>query len=458
MFKERIYKIWKQFTTQRVSVCLFFGLCSKNEYTKSESNSQRLLLITQRLWHCVQRTNIQNLKAIHNWWYAWCIFLPIVFKERIYKIWKQFTTTFISVFFGATLCSKNEYTKSESNSQRQTGVCWFFFNCVQRTNIQNLKAIHNWVYLMRCQVIIVFKERIYKIWKQFTTLFLCKLYLLLLCSKNEYTKSESNSQLSLPETFQWWIVFKERIYKIWKQFTTNQTSKPIFNNCVQRTNIQNLKAIHNSATGSIGNVTLCSKNEYTKSESNSQLDYRCGHNSRNCVQRTNIQNLKAIHNRKGFQTLDIFIVFKERIYKIWKQFTTLILTAFGSTLLCSKNEYTKSESNSQLIRDLKLPNKNCVQRTNIQNLKAIHNYLLNLHGICLLCSKNEYTKSESNSQHPKKFQHSRWNCVQRTNIQNLKAIHNKVTLYIGCIVLCSKNEYTKSESNSQQIRNKFCAN
>ena len=42
----------------------------------------------------------------------------------------------------------------------------------------------------------------------------------------------------------------------------------------------------------------------------------------------------------------------------------------------------------------------------------------------LLCSKNEYTKSESNSQHPKRFQNSRYYCVQRTNIQNLKAIHN----------------------------------
>ena len=35
-----------------------------------------------------------------------------------------------------------------------------------------------------------------------------------------------------------------------------------------------------------------------------------------CVQRTNIQNLKAIHNLgEDFATLDI-IVFKERIYKI----------------------------------------------------------------------------------------------------------------------------------------------
>ena len=41
-------------------------LCSKNEYTKSESNSQLQVVADFNLVHCVQRTNIQNLKAIHN--------------------------------------------------------------------------------------------------------------------------------------------------------------------------------------------------------------------------------------------------------------------------------------------------------------------------------------------------------------------------------------------------------
>ena len=35
-----------------------------------------------------------------------------------------------------------------------------------------------------------------------------------------------------------------------------------------------------------------------------------------CVQRTNIQNLKAIHNRNRIRIADNKIVFKERIYKI----------------------------------------------------------------------------------------------------------------------------------------------
>ena len=35
--------------------------------------------------------------------------------------------------------------------------------CVQRTNIQNLKAIHNFLYDTKKGGVIVFKERIYKI-------------------------------------------------------------------------------------------------------------------------------------------------------------------------------------------------------------------------------------------------------------------------------------------------------
>ena len=64
------------------------------------------------------------------------------------------------------------------------------------------------------------------------------------------------------------------------------------------------------------NKTLCSKNEYTKSESNSQPEVRCRLIRLNCVQRTNIQNLKAIHNRVVRAVHLAEIVFKERIYKI----------------------------------------------------------------------------------------------------------------------------------------------
>ena len=194
-----------------------------------------------------------------------------MFKERIYKIWKQFTTPFLCKSYLLLLCSKNEYTKSESNSQHPCRFVYSNVNCVQRTNIQNLKAIHNIIHCSSMLGEIVFKERIYKIWKQFTTdneqfLSDCKL-----CSKNEYTKSESNSQ------------------RFWNSVAS-------YGYCVQRTNIQNLKAIHNNPALMYARGVLCSKNEYTKSESNSQLAWRSEPLCLYCVQRTNIQNLKAIHN------------------------------------------------------------------------------------------------------------------------------------------------------------------
>ena len=68
--------------------------------------------------------------------------------------------------FGFTtykLCSKNEYTKSESNSQLRNSPLMLLTDCVQRTNIQNLKAIHNRVKKKGGVEWIVFKERIYKI-------------------------------------------------------------------------------------------------------------------------------------------------------------------------------------------------------------------------------------------------------------------------------------------------------
>ena len=170
MFKERIYKIWKQFTTQMERFRLPYLLCSKNEYTKSESNSQPLYSLVSKALHCVQRTNIQNLKAIHNYSGIRDYHDKIVFKERIYKIWKQFTTeevgdescvelcskneytksesnsqlSLVAVIQTHKLCSKNEYTKSESNSQLIACCLDLLVNCVQRTNIQNLKAIHNY--------------------------------------------------------------------------------------------------------------------------------------------------------------------------------------------------------------------------------------------------------------------------------------------------------------------------
>ena len=299
MFKERIYKIWKQFTT--------------------------LLTLLSAAHYCVQRTNIQNLKAIHNLKSKAGDMASIVFKERIYKIWKQFTTRPLEQANDQQLCSKNEYTKSESNSQHEVIDNGNLEHCVQRTNIQNLKAIHNF----------------------------------------------SNLELSFSP-----IVFKERIYKIWKQFTTTPSSTWRTAYCVQRTNIQNLKAIHNYQSCFQLIVSIVFKERIYKIWKQFTTDDVLLCLAADCVQRTNIQNLKAIHNSPVPPMAQHLIVFKERIYKIWKQFTTSTWIISCLSLLCSKNEYTKSESNSQPNAQTTGQILYCVQRKNIQNLKAIHNISL----------------------------------------------------------------------------------
>ena len=272
-------------------------MCSKNEDTKSESNSQLAIIALSLPVNCVQRTKIQNLKAIHN---------LVQIQAVLYS-----------------LCSKNEDTKSESNSQLYGGSIPPALYCVQRTKIQNLKAIHN----------------LAKRFKRTSRL----------CSKNEDTKSESNSQHHL-------FSFIFHSY------------------CVQRTKIQNLKAIHNKPSLRRTVLAIVFKERRYKIWKQFTTTQAFARIRKYCVQRTKIQNLKAIHNQViGYKSFDI-IVFKERRYKIWKQFTTKSLVIRVSISLCSKNEDTKSESNSQQSCLYRLWGFHCVQRTKIQNLKAIHNW------------------------------------------------------------------------------------
>ena len=198
---------------------------------------------------------------------------------------------------------------------------------------------------------------------------------------------------------------KTGIYKIWKQFTTIRKGECLPVHCVQRTNIQNLKAIHNGRRCREWRGTLCSKNEYTKSESNSQLTRLLKLTPFNCVQRTNIQNLKAIHNYHHFLS--------------------------QPDRLCSKNEYTKSESNSQRALCWRERETDCVQRTNIQNLKAIHNPFIHRSNDVDIVFKERIYKIWKQFTTAGMFDWTAEDCVQRTNIQNLKAIHNAIAIYWG---------------------------
>ena len=91
---------------------------SKNKDTNFESNSQLYGGGYVGGTGLYQRTKIQILKAIHNWFVAQRHAVCVYIKEQRYKFWKQFTTNLL-----ANLAVRRLY---------------------QRTKIQILKAIHNW--------------------------------------------------------------------------------------------------------------------------------------------------------------------------------------------------------------------------------------------------------------------------------------------------------------------------
>ena len=239
-------------------------------------------------------TKLQNLKAIHNratrqkWHWNVVInrkttkfesnsqlagsavrFVVGCYQSQNYKIWKQFTTTFLVVILRLIVVINHKTTKFESNSQRLARGVVILLCCYQSQN--------------------------YKIWKQFTTHHRLSILLLLLLSitklqnlkaihnqawcfhrwqpvviNHKTTKFESNSQpVCLPEVFKG-CCYQSQNYKIWKQFTTYQCGMMSLIGLLSITKLQNLKAIHNwyRYNHSIGTVVINHKT--TKFESNSQ--------------------------------------------------------------------------------------------------------------------------------------------------------------------------------------------
>ena len=294
--KEQIYNFWKQITT---------------------------ILIVFLLSHSLyQRTNIQFLKANHNFCFVVAEAVSVYIKEQIYNFWKQITTTAQPPQNTCRFISKNKYTIFESKSQQRPGCC------------------------LRMRVYI--KEQIYNFWKQITTDSQVFLFDFVFISKNKYTIFESKSQrtrwvcLLLP------VYIKEQIYNFWKQITTNSPTE-----C----------ATH----------MFISKNKYTIFESKSQHTYLHPKVFRCLYQRTNIQFLKANHNASSSRLMRVCVYIKEQIYNFWKQITTSSLRRTSSRLFISKNKYTIFESKSQLDVFLHQFRYCLYQRTNIQFLKANHN-------------------------------------------------------------------------------------
>ena len=215
------------------------------------------------------------------------------------------------------------------------------------TKLQNLKAIHNFVFVAILLEYVVINHKT--------------------------TKFESDSQQKTTNLNSGYCCYQSQNYKIWKQFTTC-TSCPIsIVAMLSITKLQNLKAIHNANKPCTEFAQDVINHKTTKFESNSQLFYNrkkqwnCCYQSQNykiwkqfttqlrylykrakMLSITKLQNLKAIHNYISFWKLVHFVVinhkttkfesnsqpasprgeenigcYQSQNYKIWKQFTTL---------------------------------------------------------------------------------------------------------------------------------------
>ena len=158
-----------------------------------------------------------------------------------------------------------------------------------------------------------------------------------------------------------------------------------------------MKAIHNRLflKGFLLEVVINHKT--TKFESNSQLRFICSGVKLSCYQSQNhkiwkqfttgvvsalwcsgllsitkLQNFKAIHNFRQRRSLIAYRCYQSQHYKIWKQFTTCCMLRCVLILLLSI--------------------------TKLQNLKAIHNALWKPANVLHVVINHKTTKFESNSQ------------------------------------------------------------
>ena len=165
------------------------------------------------------------------------------------------------------------------------------------TKLQNLKAIHNSVGLL---------------WKT-----------LLVVINHKTTKFESNSQLISRKLISRRGCYQSQNYKIWKQFTTIHYHTYHIALLLSITKLQDLKAIHNSYSFYCFFYLVVINHKTTKFESNSQLTHSCLLGRGGCYQSQN--------------------------YKIWKQFTTIILHRHQGSGLLSIAKLQNLKSNSQLL-------------------------------------------------------------------------------------------------------------
>ena len=86
----------------------------------------------------------------------------------------------------------------------------------------------------------------------------------------------------------------------------------------------------------------------------------------------------------------------------------------------------------------------------LQNLKAIHNLLVDVDSLQLVVINRKTTKFESNSQPSLSIFIVYLQLLSIAKLQNLKAIHNPYEIFIVYLQVVINRKTTKFESNSQR--------
>ena len=191
------------------------------------------------------------------------------------------------------------------------------------------------------------------------------------------TKFESNSQQSTLSPLYPPCCYQSQNYKIWKQFTTYPSIAHSWLRLLSITKLQNLKAIHNVNDLVNNGETVVINHKTTKFESNSQRDITPSLEVNSCYQSQN--------------------------YKIWKQFTTVVVLISQFSLLLSI--------------------------TKLQNLKAIHNCGSSSPLQIIVVINHKTTKFESNSQLSETCLKTSFSCYQSQNYK----IWKQFTTFGYCI-------------------------
>ena len=291
--------------------------------------------------------------------------------------------------------------------------------------------------------------------------------------------------------------------QIWKQFTTTRRLANLSKRMLSITKLQNLKAIHNWCKGTTKYLKVVINHKTTKFESNSQRRSEDTRWYSSCYQSQNHKIWKQFTTWKGFEADRLQLLSITKLQNL-KAIHNDALKILADIAVVINRKTTKSESNSQRGKVLRLIGYSCYQSQNykiwkqfttnnlattgnikllsitkLQNLKAIHNNYKKLKSFLNVVINHKTTKFEINSQHYICTTQKNVRCYQSQNykiwkqfttlfshsvntkkllsitkLQNLKSIHNTIFAPRKKMSDVINRKTTKFESNSQQSERK----